>query len=65
MLNRIITSNPVYIGIVSHGVYTVANLLAFYNRQIDKSDFPDFSAWLDSMVASGKFREIKEKRITA
>ena len=62
MLNRTITADPIYIGVVSHGVYTVANLLSFYNRQIDKSDFPDFHTWLNSMVVSGKFREIKEKR---
>ncbi len=65
MLNRTITFDPMYIGIVSHGVYTVANLLSFYNRQIDKSDFPDFHSWLDNMVQSGKLREIKERRITA
>lgn len=65
MLNRTITFDPMYIGIVSHGIYTVANLLVFYNRQINKSDFPDFHTWLNSMVQSGKFREIKEKRFTA
>ena len=62
MLNRTIITNTIYIGVVSHGVFTLANLLSFYNRQIDKSDFPDFHTWLNSMVASGKFKEIKEKR---
>ena len=64
MLNRTITTNPVYIGVVSHNIYTLANLLSFYNRQIDKSDFPDFHTWLNSMVVSGKFKEIKERQIS-
>ena len=62
MLNRTITTNAVYIGVISHNIYTLANLVDYYNRQINKNDFPDFHTWLDSMVQAGKFREVKEKR---
>ena len=64
MLNRTIVTNPVYIGVVSHSIYTITNLVDYYNRQIDKSDFPDFHTWLNSMVQAGKFKEIKEKRFS-
>lgn len=64
MLNRTIVTNPIYIGVVSHSIYTLANLVDYYNRQINKNDFPDFHTWLNSMVASGKFKEIKEKRFS-
>jgi len=55
--------NKYYICYETEQIMSLAEWEAYYNKNIDKMEYPDFNAWLYDMLKSGVLEESEEEPI--